>query len=254
MFPAPHVGDAVAYVVEKLRSDPNGYIDQNNRYDVWLPNLVWKYLVTAGYPQQRQMEYQEDSELQDVWRAFYDAAWRLCRLGILRPTVSWHTGGGNSPPPGQGYSYTSNRRAWLETSELQLIPSDPARYVALLSKEVERLGKGFAQRAREAAACHQTGNHLACCAMCGAAAESAILQTAIHKTSDEKRVLEAYIKSNGRRRVIEMIFGASPSKLGGASEIRTRGAPPRFDGRIRPEFGALFGPKKSIHAGENLFT
>jgi len=88
MFPAPHVDDAVAYVVEKLRSDPNGYIDQNNgRYDVWLPNLVWKYLLTAGYPQQHQMEYQEDSELQDLWRAFYDAAWRLCRLGILRPTV-----------------------------------------------------------------------------------------------------------------------------------------------------------------------
>ena len=38
-------------------------------------------------------------------------------------------------------------------------------------------------------------------------------QTAITKTGDEKRVLEAYVKSNGRRRVLEMIFGASPSKL-----------------------------------------
>jgi hypothetical protein len=27
-----------------------------------------------------------------------------------------------------------------------------------------------------------------------------------------------------------------------------------FYGRIRPEFGALFGPTKSIRAGENLFA
>jgi hypothetical protein len=49
--------------------------------------------------------------------------------------------------------------------------------------------------------------------MCGAAAESAILQTAIAKTGDEKKVLDVYVKPNGRRRVMEMIFGASPSKL-----------------------------------------
>ena len=49
--------------------------------------------------------------------------------------------------------------------------------------------------------------------MCGAAAESAILQTAIAKVGDEDKVLEQYLTSNGRGRVMEMIFGASPSKL-----------------------------------------
>jgi hypothetical protein len=215
MFQAPHPDDACAFIVHRLRENPNGYGTTNNAsFDVWLPSLVWQYLLALGYSQNRQAEYQQDSELEDLWRAFYDAAWRLCRLGVLRTTASWsrYTGGGTSAT-GNGYSYTSQGRAWLKTSDLLFIPSDPTRYVALLSKEVERLGKGFAQRAGEAAACHQTGNNLACCAMCGAAAESALLQIAISKIGDEKKVLEAYVKSNGRRRVMEMIFGSSPSKL-----------------------------------------
>jgi hypothetical protein len=212
---APHPDDAFAYVVEKLRASPNGCSDGNTAtYDVWLPNLVWQYLRATGYPPNRQGEFQQDSELEDLWRAFYDAAWRLCRIGVLRPTVSWarYTGVG-MPAAGNGYAYTSHGREWLKTSDLLFVPSDPERYLALLSKETKRLGQGFAQRAGEAAACHQTGNHLACCAMCGAAAESAILRTAIAKVGDEDKVLKAYISSNGRRRIMEMIFGTLSSGL-----------------------------------------
>ena len=36
--------------------------------------------------------------------------------------------------------------------------------------------------------------------------------------------------------------------------IRTPGATRVYLGGIRPEFGALFGPKKGIGAGENLFA
>jgi hypothetical protein len=42
--------------------------------------------------------------------------------------------------------------------------------------------------------------------------------------------------------------------FGGAREIRTPGAARAYLGGIRPEFGALFGPNKSIRAGENLFA
>jgi hypothetical protein len=215
MFQAPHPDDALAFIVDTLRSNPSGYGNGNNpTYDVWVPSVVARYLPSIGYPAHRQAESQNDVELESIWRAFYDAAWRLCRIGVLRPTVSWacYTGVG-MPAAGNGYSYTAQGRAWLETSDLSFVPSDPARYVALLSRETDRLGSGFAQRAREAAACHQTGNYLACCAMCGAAAESAILQTAITKVGQEDKVLAAYIKPSGRREVVEMIFGTSPSKL-----------------------------------------
>jgi hypothetical protein len=112
-----------------------------------------------------------------------------------------------------GYSYTSAGREWLTRTELDFVPIEPSRYTNLLSKESLRLGHGFAQRAQEAAACHQAANHLACCAMCGAAAESAILQAAIAKSKNEDSVLKVYIKPNGRRKVLEIIFGTEPSKL-----------------------------------------
>jgi hypothetical protein len=65
MFPAPHVDDAVAFVVEKLKGNPNGYINGNNpTYDVWLPSLVWQYLPTIGC-QPNQGEFQQDPALED---------------------------------------------------------------------------------------------------------------------------------------------------------------------------------------------
>ena len=41
---------------------------------------------------------------------------------------------------------------------------------------------------------------------------------------------------------------------GGEGGIRTPGAARTYEGGIRPEFGALFRPNKSIRAGENLFA
>jgi hypothetical protein len=41
---------------------------------------------------------------------------------------------------------------------------------------------------------------------------------------------------------------------GGARGIRTPGAARAYLGGIRPDIGALFGPNKSIRAGENLFA
>ena len=97
--------------------------------------------------------------------------------------------------------------------ELTYIPADPSRYVSLLSKEISRLGLGFAQRAREAAACHQAGNYIAGCAMCGAAAESALLAVAIAKVGDEAKVLKQYARTNGRLALIKTVFGKKPDNL-----------------------------------------
>src|SRR5260370_42330647 len=101
MIQGPHQDDAFAFVVEKLRGNPNGYRNGNNEtYDVWLPSLVWQFLPTIGYPPNRQGEFHQDSELEDIWRAFYDAAWRLCRSGVLRPPVSWSCYTAAGIPPG----------------------------------------------------------------------------------------------------------------------------------------------------------
>jgi hypothetical protein len=206
MTQAAHPDDAFNYLVDFLRQTPSN--STQPWWDFEISAIANRYFVSSGG------KAGTDTP-QDVGRAFYDAAWRLCRMGILRPTINFpqlmlQT---VAPFPGSYYSVTLAGREWLKTSDLLYVPSDPARYVSLLSKEIDILGQGFAQRAREAAACHQSGNYLACCAMCGAAAESAILRAAITKAGDENGVLEEYVKPNGRRRIMEMIFGAAPSKL-----------------------------------------
>jgi hypothetical protein len=215
MIKAPHADDAFAFIADKLKANPDGYGSGNNAtYDVWLPTLVWAYLPNVVEYRPDQGEYSQDSKLEEIWRAFYDAAWRLCRLSVLRPTVTWaRYAGAGAPGPGNGYSYTSHGRAWLKNADLLFVPSEAGRYLELLARESGLLGPGFSQRAGEAAACHQTSNYLACCAMCGAAAESAILQIAITKVHDEEKVLKEYLSPNGRRKIFELIFGPSPSKL-----------------------------------------
>jgi hypothetical protein len=64
-------------------------------------------------------------------------------------------------------------------------------------------GAGFEQRAQEAARCYETGNYLACCALCGAAAESMLLAAAMTLTRDPSAVLRDYRSANGTRKVIE---------------------------------------------------
>lgn len=62
------------------------------------------------------------------------------------------------------------------------------------------LGAGFVQRASEAGQCHNFGAYLACCAMCGAAAESILLSVAVAKMRDEGAVLSLYRATGGRRK------------------------------------------------------
>ena len=64
-----------------------------------------------------------------------------------------------------------------------------------------------------------SGNYLACCAMCGAAAESVLLAIAICKTEDEAKVLDAHGQRDSRRNVMRMIFRQSvPETLGSRFE------------------------------------
>jgi hypothetical protein len=206
MNQALHPDDAFNYLVDFLRKNsPNSY---GPYWDVEISVIANHFFVISGG------KAGTDTP-SNVGRPFYDAGWRLCRMGVLRPTITFPQGTSSAPPPypGSHYSLTLAGKEWLQNSDLIYVPSDPGRYVSLLSKEIDKLGEGFAQRAREAASRHQSGNHLACCAMCGAAAESAILRVAIAKVGKEGAVLEEYVKPTGRRRVMETIFGTAPSKL-----------------------------------------
>src|SRR5262249_9747378 len=138
-------------------------------------------------------EFCHREEFNNVWSAFYDAAWELCRRGIFRlgmrrpegVSITWGT-------LGDGYSLTSQGREWLNETDGKYFPTDPTRYEEALTRPARVLGAAFLQRSAEAAKCHQFGNYLACCTMCGAAAESILLAIAIGKTDDEELVLKLY--------------------------------------------------------------
>jgi hypothetical protein len=65
----------------------------------------------------------------------------------------------------------------------------------------EKFGPSFHQRVQEAIRCYGAHAYLACCAMCVAAAESALLSIVIAKVNDENDILVKYRSANGRKKL-----------------------------------------------------
>jgi hypothetical protein len=135
-----------------------------------------------------------------------EAAWELVRRGILRPGSQRYPTVGNSDD--SAFTLTRQGQKWMEDPEqdriLLLQPGALARTLA----EYRRLyGDGYLQRANEAIKCRSAGAYLACCAMCGAAAESIVLALAIEKSGDEEAVLKTYNSRSGRSSVLNGLVG-----------------------------------------------
>lgn len=144
----------------------------------------------------------------------YAAAWDLCRRGILRPGVeafdAQATADGAS---GNGYSITPFGEQWLKEAESDdFVPTEPERFGQMLARHRRRFGPAFQERGQEAIRCYGAHAYLACCTMCGAAAESVLLSTASAK-SDEATVAAMYSTSGGRRRVENLLFGQARAEL-----------------------------------------
>ena len=138
---------------------------------------------------------------------FYDAAWGLCRVGVLRPGMHSPMGQGQiggGVYSGDGYSITEFGAKWLANPERRT-SADPSRMSEKFGSFSKAYGTGFSQRATEAIRCHRTGNYLASCVMAGAAAESILLAVAIAKAKDEGKVLKTYEKSGGRLAVTRIV-------------------------------------------------
>lgn len=211
------VDDALSVIIGRLRRSSDKY--RNYGYDVYLPKLWEDYVRERdGLPA---TEYQRAAihgpELSPV---FYAAAWELCRRGVLRPGIrqvnEQVTQDGQA---GNGYSFTPLGREFIDqVEELQFVPTVPGRIAAMFADFREEFGDGYHQRAQEAVKCYHGLAYLACCAMCGAAAESVLLAAAITRTGDEPRVLRTYRSAQGRSRIQNLLIGKAPGPL--ASRFR----------------------------------
>jgi hypothetical protein len=134
---------------------------------------------------------------------FYEAAWELCRCGIVRPGVR----GANEQSVAEGgYSITIAGRAALAALDpTTVLLSQPGSLAAALAAYGARFGEGFHQRSLEAIKCRNAEAWLAFCVMTGAGAESVLLALAVAKVGDEEQVLTAYKRAGGRQRVLNLV-------------------------------------------------
>jgi hypothetical protein len=166
--------------------------------DIWIAAIVQNYRASHRVQGDHTEEY---------YLPFYDAAWELCRIGVLRPGPHASMGQGSiggGTYSGDGYSITQFGHEWLADPDRRAA-GDPSRMSEILMSFGRMYGPGFAQRAVEAVRCHRTQNYLAACVMSGAAAESILLAVAIEKTKDEKKVLKQYAGAGGRGLTTKMV-------------------------------------------------
>lgn len=194
--------DAATLLVRWLRKPDHGDYGSYG-YGIYLPALVRTHLAKQGVQHNDQ-----EIRLREMMPMLYAAAWDLCRRGILRPGVRAF---GEQPTPdgasGSGYSVTPFGAQWLaEADRDDFVPTEPERFAQMLAPYRDRFGPSFQERAQEAIRCYGAHAHLACCTMCGAAAEAILLATAVAK-EDQAKVLAQYNASGGRRRLENLILG-----------------------------------------------
>lgn len=182
-------------------------------HELYIPNVIFKCLdeVKNNYAGTEMRQYRSDSN-QEGSQVFYAAVWTLCRNGILNP---------NPPNPysngidsGRGFSVTVYGKKWLqEANSYDCIPAEYGRFAELLSNHSKRFGDGYHSRSQEAISCYRSHTYFACCAMCGASAESIMLATAVTKHGKEEDVLNLYKSANGRSKIENLLLGQQKDRL-----------------------------------------
>ena len=171
-------------------------------FDLYLPKVVDKFFK-VHWPNDG--SHIPNPFKQTVYRAFFNATWQMCMRGLLRPSAAdqpyeYHR------VAGDGFSFTERGFKWFSEGEIDSIILSTSRMDQLLGGFVGRYGDGYGERVHQAVLCHSARAFLACCAMCGAAAESILLAIAIEKEQDEASVLAKYKASSGRRAIEKIIF------------------------------------------------
>lgn len=199
--------DIPQILVDLMRAPDHGNYSQYG-YDIYLPNLLTVYLQNQGISKDAIQKY-----LEKYSPLFYNAAWDLCRRGIIRPGVTNYQAQVEGAV-GDGYSFTSYGQKWLEEKKSDdFVPTEPGRFAKMLEKYDPIFGAGYQQRTQEAIRCYDAHAYLASCTMSGAAAESALLVSAIKLTENEDRIFKMYLSSGGRKKIENLLIGQSKKHL-----------------------------------------
>jgi hypothetical protein len=195
--------EQLAKIVEAQENQPR--LKPSHECDVCLPDFA--QAVLGSRP-----------EGHEEWRPLYDAAWDLCRIGVLRPGEIAPRGMSAVSRLGDYYSITDFGRQWLKTAAGRPFLHQ-SHMNDVLQSYGERFGDGYRQRSVEAVRSYQTCNYLAACVMSGAAAESILLALAISKSGgDQKQVMAVYLSRGGRDKVMRSLLGGADTAV--ATQVR----------------------------------
>ena len=212
-----------------------------------IPDVVTSYWSNKGVTLDRAFTPASHAR----WTPFYDAAWELCRRGVLRPgNIASMAQGDQGPTTSDKYSLTEFGFAWLAASEREgWIPF--SQQVDLLRPIADRIGASFLPRAAEAIGCYQAGLYMAACAMAGAASEAVLLDLAMAIGPDRDEVLRLYLGSQGRREVLRIVDGRARGYVRGTIKLLAQDLGFWRDGAAHGE-EARWGEVQAGHAIQQL--
>ena len=203
-----NIDDAVAFIVDFIKNPRRDEGHGTYGYELYMPHIIAAYIIEIELSSEHRPHIFDSQHARDLSPVFFEAAWELCRRGVLRPGIR-HLGGQGTADgaSGYGYSVTTFGRQWIQEGALNVLLVEPGRLGLLFKGLSAKFGAGFLQRSNEAVRCYQFGTYLACCAMCGAAVESVILSVAVTKSGDEPQIMALYRGAQGRRKLLDVIVG-----------------------------------------------
>jgi hypothetical protein len=195
------------YIRERVLRVSPGRVEASYGYDVYLRAVVAFYLTETGSVSPGASPWDAvHSVAPTVSPIFAEAAWLLCRRGLLRPGPRSLNLQATDEGGGFGFSVTDAGRDWVGSGAANnYVPLEPGRFARMLAERGEPFGPGFIERGQEAVKAYNAMAYLACCAMCWAAAESIMLALAVAKTGDARKVMDDYAGSGGRGRVERLV-------------------------------------------------
>src|SRR6266851_8407933 len=147
-MPTLHIDDAIDHLVQFLAHEivtaPKRQFTpaSESKYgcDLWLSHVVRAFWRSRddGFPAQGR------EQLVPYYQPFYDAAWELCRIGVLRPgeinpvEQAQHMRGFQ----GDGYSLTVFGSEWVRKAAAERPLIDAGRYGEVIKPFIARFGSG----------------------------------------------------------------------------------------------------------------
>ena len=207
---AVRLDDALDYIIDFIKNPPRHQYP-NYDYTFWLSVVVRYYLAEKLGISDNSVN---DAQMDQLSPSFFDAAWYLCRIGVLRPSTI-RLSGMNGLSNGTGFSLTESGEKWIKERENGLkFPMEKTRFNELILQYESHFGKGFSQRAIEANMCKLGGNYLATCVLAASATESIFLELAIAKEDgDTDKVLKLYRSANGTKKIKDLLVAHKSGSL-----------------------------------------